>query len=81
MNVRINKWLDLIDRVAWTFIASFVGTWSAFGFDVDWDVVKAALVSAAITAAKVVVGQNVGNSPIGDVIPGASVVEPVSKKG
>lgn len=73
--MKINKWVDFIDRVGWTFIQTLAATWIVMGADFDWDVLKAALLAAAISAAKTVVGQNTGNSTVGDVVPGASVVE------
>jgi uncharacterized membrane protein len=78
MQYKVNKWVDFLDRVGWTFLQSAIGAWAAFGFDFDWDVLKAALIAAAVAAGKVAVGQNVGKSPVGDVVPGASAVEPTT---
>lgn len=73
--MKVNRWVDLIDRVGWTFIQTLAATWIVMGANFDWDVLKAALLAAAISAAKVVIAQRVGNSPIGDAVPGASVVK------
>jgi hypothetical protein len=35
MNVKVNRWLDLLDRVGWTFLQAFAGTMLVLGFN-DW---------------------------------------------
>lgn len=77
--MRINKYLDLLDRVGWTAIQAFVGYLLAnvaLGDSIGWKkVLIAAAIAAGIAAGKVVVAQNTGNSGMGDAIPGASVIE------
>jgi hypothetical protein len=73
--VRINRWLDLLDRVLWTFVQAFAATLIVLGFDSWKDSLGAAAIAGALAALKVVAAQNVGDSKLGDGIPGASVVE------
>lgn len=74
--MKVNRWVDLLDRTGWTFIQAFLGFWIVTNFSMDWDLLKGALIAAAIAAVKATIGQHTGDSPIGDVVPGASVVEP-----
>jgi len=79
--VRINRWVDLIDRVGWTFVQAFAATLIVLGFN-DWrDSLGAAAIAGALAALKVVGAQNVGDSRLGDAVPGASVVETEAKLG
>jgi len=71
---RINKWLDLLDRVGWTFIQAFGASIIVLGFN-DW---KMALGTGAIaafgSAAKTTVAQQTGDGA-GDLIPGKEVIK------
>jgi hypothetical protein len=77
--VRINRWIDLLDRVAWTFVQAFAATLIVLGFDNWRDSLGAAAIAGALAAVKVVAAQNVGDSKLGDGVPGASVVETEAK--
>lgn len=66
----VNKWKDLLERVAWTAIQAFAATALVTGFD-DWALtLQVAGASAAIAACKVVVAQRVGENNDGAAIPG-----------
>jgi hypothetical protein len=82
---RINKYVDLLDRLVWTFIQCFLGYTlvDALSDSVngDWKAtLSVAGVAALIAAGKTVVAQNIGDSGLGDAIPGASVVETESSR-
>lgn len=72
--VRVNRWLDFFDRVAWTFIATFPGLLAAdsiFNAEMPWSVkLGAPAIAALITAVKVVTAQNTGSNNLGAAIPG-----------
>lgn len=73
--MRFNRWVDLVDRVAWTFVQAALGTLLVFGFD-NWQEALAAAGAAGVVAAvKVAAAQQTGSSPLGDAVPGVSVVE------
>lgn len=76
---RINKWIDLVDRAAWTAIqssAAVVGATVIKDGRVDWNLVWLTCVFATAGAiAKVMAAQNLGDSGLGDAVPGASVVK------
>jgi hypothetical protein len=79
MNPRVNKWLDLLDRVGWTALqaAAAAGILVLTGEGViQW---KGALIfigsAAAVAVLKVVVGQNTGGDDTGALI-GTPVIEP-----
>lgn len=79
MTPRVNKWLDLLDRVGWTAVQAAAGalalylsgqgvlTWKGAGI-----VVVVAVLGAIV---KVTVGQNTGEGDDGSLI-GTPVVEP-----
>lgn len=74
-DARFNKWIDFLDRTIWTFVMSFCASLVGLGFD-DWkEAVGIALLAALGTGAKVGVAQNVGDSGLGDAVPGASVIK------
>lgn len=81
--MKVNRWLDLLDRVGWTAVQAFVGYLVAnvaLGDGVDWKkVFVAALFASLIAAGKVVLAQNVGTTGLGDAVPGG-VVEKTRKK-
>jgi hypothetical protein len=72
--VKFNRWVDLLDRVLWTFVQAFAATLIVLGFNNWKDSLGAAAIAGAAAALKTVVAQNVGNSNLGDAVPGASVV-------
>lgn len=78
MNPRVNKWLDLLDRVGWTAVqaAAATGITVLSGATLGW---RAALttvgVATAIAVLKVVVGQNTGTDSTGSLV-GKPVIEP-----
>lgn len=75
IQVRINRWVDLIDRTAYAFVLSLAASFIALG----WDSWRTALSIAGMTAFGAVVkttgAQQIGDSPIGDAVPGASTLE------
>jgi hypothetical protein len=74
-DVRINRWLDLLDRVGWTFMQAYVGSAVVLGLD-DWRQSLGIAGGAAIVAAgKVLVAQNTGSINLGAAVPG-QVLEP-----
>lgn len=77
----VNKTLDFIERVAWTFIQTFLGVLIASNIDgsTDWsEVLYAALIAGGIAAAKVIIAQNIGGSGGGDLLPGKDTVTPTT---
>ena len=76
-NPIVNKWLDLLDRVLWTGLASAAGAAiTVLSTDVDWD--EALLfvgVTTLGTVLKVIVGQNTGTDDTGALI-GTSPIQP-----
>jgi hypothetical protein len=69
-DVRINRWLDLLDRVGWTFLQAFAGTMVVLGFN-DWeDALKASAGAGLIAVGKVLVAQNTGSNNLGAAVPG-----------
>lgn len=83
MKNRINKWVDLVDRAAWTAIQTSLGVVGATAIDghVDWKVVGIACgIATAGAVTKVMAAQQWGDSGLGDAVPGATVIEPAKKK-
>lgn len=78
--VKLNKWVDLVDRTAWAFVLAFGAGLISVGFD-NW---RQALGIAGMTAVGALVkagaAQNVGQSQLGDAVPGRSIVEREKKK-
>ena len=79
MNPRVNKWLDLLDRVGWTAIqasAAALVVYLTSDNDMGWSEAFTFVGIAALVAiAKVVVGQNTGTDDTGALI-GQPVIEP-----
>lgn len=75
--MRVNKWLDLLDRAGWTAIQSAAGAaLAAITLDLEWQqflVVVGAATGVAVL--KVIVGQNTGPDDTGSLI-GTPTVEP-----
>lgn len=78
MNPKVNRWLDLLDRVGWTAVQSAAGAliaWQATG-EVGWSAAAWFVGGAVVVAvAKVVTGQRTGSDDTGSLI-GAPVIEP-----
>jgi len=79
MTPRVNKWLDLLDRVGWTAIQAGAGAVLVFatnGSPFSWQALGTFVGGAvAIAAIKVIVGQNTGTDDTGALI-GTPVIEP-----
>ncbi len=72
----VNRWKDLVERVAWTAIQAFAASVLVTGLD-DWrTALGIAGTAAALAACKVVVAQQAGDHKDGAAIPGG-VIEPV----
>lgn len=75
---RVNKWLDLLDRVGWTAIQAASASLIAYlaTDDFGWKQAGVVVGTATLVAVlKVVVGQNTGTDDTGALI-GQSVIEP-----
>ncbi len=71
--MRINKWLDLIDRVGWTAIQSSAGALLIVLTEagVTWESgAKVVAVATVIAVLKVVIAQQVGRDDLGAAVPG-----------
>jgi hypothetical protein len=74
-NAIVNKWIDLLDRVAWTAIQAFAGAMIVTGLN-DWSAsLGIAGIAAAIAALKTIVGQNIGKDGAGDLVPTQSIIK------
>ena len=69
MNPRVNKWLDLLDRVGWTAIqaaAAAAVTYLTTDQDLGWsEALTFVGVATLVAALKVVIGQNTGADDTG----------------
>lgn len=73
--MKVNRWKDLLERVAWTAIQALAASILVTGLD-DWQTALGiAGAAAALAACKVIVAQRVGENPDGAAIPGG-VIEP-----
>lgn len=78
MNVRVNKWLDLLDRAGWTAVETAAGSVLTIltGATLGW---RAALTvvgtSTLIAVCKVVVAQRAGRNELGAAVPGQVLEE------
>lgn len=79
MNPRVDKWLDLLDRVGWTAVQAAAAAVLVYVTDVatlDWKAFAVFVGGAvAVAVVKVVVGQNTGTDDTGSLI-GRPVIEP-----
>jgi hypothetical protein len=81
MTPRVNKWLDLVDRVGWTAVQAAAGAVIAWLLtdEVGWQAALTFVGTATVIAVcKVIVGQNVGPDDTGSLI-GTAVIEPAPK--
>lgn len=78
MRPRVNRWLDLLDRVGWTLVYGIAAglfvvlTEDGFGWETG---AKFVAVQGVLAVLKVVIGQRTGEDDTGSLI-GTSVVEP-----
>ena len=78
---RVDKWLDLLDRVLWTAVQASVGAAAAYLItdEIGW---KEGLIFVGVATlsavAKVLIGQNTGTDETGSLI-GQPVIEPAPK--
>jgi hypothetical protein len=74
--MRVNKWLDLLDRAGWTAIQSAAGAaLAAMTLDLGWEEFLVVVGTAtAVAVLKVVTGQNTGPDDTGSLI-GTPTVE------
>lgn len=73
--MRVNRWLDFIDRVAWTSVQSFGAAIVVLGVD-DWaPALGITALAAAGCAAKVKLAQHAGDDDLGAAIPGKVLVD------
>lgn len=69
--MRVNKWLDLLDRAGWTAIQAAAGALVAYlaTDDLGWEEGLIVVGTAtAVAVAKVVIGQRSGQDPTGSLI-------------
>ncbi len=81
MNVRVNRWLDFLDRVGWTAIYGIASA-VIIAFDSDallsWQTAaKLVGLQVAMAVVKVLSAQRVGDNDLGAAVPG-QVIEGVS---
>ena len=76
--MKVNRWLDLLDRVGWTAIQAAAGaTIAALATAaISWKAAGISVAVATLTAVcKVVLAQNSGTDNLGAAVPG-KVLEP-----
>lgn len=80
MHPRINRWLDFLDRVAWTSVQTLGGTLAAdsiFNANLGWkEKLGIPVLSAVFAAVKVVIAQNTGKDNLGSLTPGEVIEKP-----
>jgi hypothetical protein len=72
-DVRINKWLDFLDRVGWTAIQAAAGALVVVltSDGVSWEEgAKMVGVAALVSVVKVLAAQNSGTNDLGAAVPG-----------
>jgi hypothetical protein len=72
-DIRINKWLDFLDRVGWTAIQAACGAIVVVltSNGVSWEEgAKMVGVAVAIAVVKVIASQNAGSNDLGAAVPG-----------
>lgn len=79
MRPRVDKWLDLLDRVGWTGLQATAAALITYLTDNDalsWETgIKFVVIAAVVAAAKVIIGQNTGTDDTGSLI-GKPVIQP-----
>lgn len=78
--MRVNKWLDLLDRAGWTAVQSAAGAaLAAATLNLGWQEFLVVVGGAAgIAVLKVVVGQNTGTDDTGALIGTSPIAPPPS---
>lgn len=76
-HIKVNKALDLLERVGWTFIEAEIALgaldWLSSGFNLNlWHQFYASLGAAAVATIKVLIGQRLklGGTDSGAIVPG-----------
>jgi hypothetical protein len=77
MKPKVNRWLDLLDRVGWTAIQALSGAvLVALTTDLSWqEGLTFVGVTTLAAVVKVVIAQNTGTDNLGSAVPG-QVLEP-----
>ena len=78
MRPTVNKWLDLLDRSGWTALQAAAAAFITYlaTDDIGWEEGLLFVgTAAAVSVAKVIIGQNTGSDDTGSLI-GQSVIEP-----
>ena len=81
MTPRVNKWLDLLDRVGWTAIQAAAAAFITYlaTDDIGWEEGLIFIaVATAVAVCKVIIGQNTGTDDTGALI-GQPVIQPAPK--
>lgn len=81
MEPRVNRWLDLLDRVGWTAVQAAAGAIFALSTSDEWSwelAGKFVLGAVVVAIAKVIIGQRTGTDDTGSLI-GSPVIEPPPK--
>jgi uncharacterized membrane protein YagU involved in acid resistance len=72
--MKVNRWLDLLDRVGWTAIqaaSAAVLTFATTGLEFTWPAfLQFVGIATAIAVVKVVIAQNTGSDALGAAVPG-----------
>lgn len=82
-SVRVNRWLDLLDRAGWTAIqaAGGAGIAALTAPGQTWRIALTSVGTAiAIAVGKVVIAQNTGSDNLGSAVPGTVVEAKQDKK-
>jgi hypothetical protein len=78
--MKINRWLDLLDRAGWTAIqaaAAAILTFTTTGLVFTWPAfLQFVGIATAIAVVKVVISQNVGSNELGAAVPGQVIEAP-----
>ena len=71
-DIRINRWLDLADRVGWTALqAAAASLIVVMTSDMTWEQGLATVgIATGLAACKVVIAQNAGSDDLGAAVPG-----------
>lgn len=62
-------WLDLLERVFFTFVAGFAAEWAVSDYTADMRSVKIAAAAAVVTTVKTLIGGFVGNRDTASTLP------------
>jgi len=73
MNVRVNRWLDFLDRVGWTavYAVAAAGITALSTPALTWEAgLKLVGTATLLAVLKVIVAQNTGSDDLGAAVPG-----------